>query len=64
MPGVVPLAVATGAGAEICQSLGTAAFFGMLGVTLITPTLLRRGAAAFRQGVSLKVTFRFETAGR
>jgi hypothetical protein len=26
--------------------------------------LLRRGAAAFRQGVSLKVTFRFETAGR
>jgi hypothetical protein len=26
--------------------------------------LLRRGAAAFGQGVSLKVTFRFETAGQ
>ena len=41
--GVVPLAVATGAGAEMRQSLGTAAvFFGMLGVTLFgllfTPT--------------------------
>jgi hydrophobic/amphiphilic exporter-1 (mainly G- bacteria), HAE1 family len=32
--GVVPLAVATGAGAEMCQSLGTAVFAGMLGVTL------------------------------
>jgi len=32
--GVVPLAVATGAGAEMRQSLGTAVFFGMLGVTL------------------------------
>ena len=31
--GVVPLAVATGAGAEMRQSLGTAVFFGMLGVT-------------------------------
>ena len=40
--GVVPLAVATGAGAEMRQSLGTAVFFGMLGVTLFgllfTPT--------------------------
>jgi HAE1 family hydrophobic/amphiphilic exporter-1 len=40
--GVVPLAVATGAGAEMRQSLGTAMFFGMLGVTLFgsifTPT--------------------------
>jgi hypothetical protein len=39
---VVPLAVATGAGAEMRQSLGTAVFFGMLGVTLFgllfTPT--------------------------
>jgi HAE1 family hydrophobic/amphiphilic exporter-1 len=39
--GVVPLAVATGAGAEMRQSLGTAVFFGMLGVTgfglLFTP---------------------------
>src|SRR5258708_29088150 len=40
--GVVPLAVATGAGAEMRQSLGTALFFGLLGVTLFgllfTPT--------------------------
>jgi hydrophobe/amphiphile efflux-1 (HAE1) family protein len=32
--GVAPLAVATGAGAEMRQSLGTAVFFGMLGVTI------------------------------
>src|SRR5579859_6020494 len=31
--GVVPLAIATGAGSEMRQSLGTAVFFGMLGVT-------------------------------
>jgi hydrophobe/amphiphile efflux-1 (HAE1) family protein len=31
--GVIPLAIATGAGAEMRQSLGTAVFFGMLGVT-------------------------------
>jgi multidrug efflux pump subunit AcrB len=31
---VVPLAIASGAGAEMRQSLGTAVFFGMLGVTL------------------------------
>jgi multidrug efflux pump len=30
---VIPLALATGAGAEMRQSLGTAVFFGMLGVT-------------------------------
>jgi HAE1 family hydrophobic/amphiphilic exporter-1 len=40
--GVVPLAVPTGAGAEMRQSLGTTVFFGMLGVTLFgllfTPT--------------------------
>jgi hydrophobe/amphiphile efflux-1 (HAE1) family protein len=47
--GVFPLAVATGAGAEMRQSLGTAVFCGMLGVTifglLFTPafyTLVRR----------------------
>jgi len=47
--GVVPLVVATGAGSEMRQSLGTAVFAGMLGVTgfglLFTPvfyTLLRR----------------------
>ena len=31
--GVLPLVLATGAGAEMRQSLGTAVFFGMLGVT-------------------------------
>jgi hydrophobe/amphiphile efflux-1 (HAE1) family protein len=47
--GVAPLAVATGAGAEMRQSLGTAVFFGMLGVTvfglIFTPvfyTIVRR----------------------
>jgi Cu/Ag efflux pump CusA len=39
--GVLPLAVASGAGSEMRQSLGTAVFFGMLGVTvfglLVTP---------------------------
>jgi multidrug efflux pump subunit AcrB len=39
--GVLPLAIATGAGAEMRQALGTAVFFGMLGVTffglLLTP---------------------------
>jgi len=39
--GVAPLTVATGAGAEMRQSLGTTVFFGMLGVTcfglLFTP---------------------------
>jgi hydrophobe/amphiphile efflux-1 (HAE1) family protein len=39
--GVIPLAIATGAGAEMRQSLGTAVLFGMLGVTffglLFTP---------------------------
>jgi HAE1 family hydrophobic/amphiphilic exporter-1 len=32
--GVVPLVIAEGAGAEMRQALGTAVFFGMLGVTL------------------------------
>ena len=32
--GVLPLVIATGAGAEMRQSLGTAVFCGMLGVTL------------------------------
>jgi multidrug efflux pump subunit AcrB len=39
--GVVPLVIATGAGAEMRQSLGTAVFAGMIGVTafglLFTP---------------------------
>jgi hypothetical protein len=32
--GVIPLAIATGPGAEMRQALGTAVFFGMVGVTL------------------------------
>src|SRR5262249_3554298 len=47
--GVAPLVVATGAGSEMRQSLGTAVFFGMLGVTvfglMFTPvfyTVIRR----------------------
>ena len=40
--GVVPLMIATGPGAEMRQALGTAVFFGMLGVTgfglVFTPT--------------------------
>jgi len=48
--GVLPLAIATGPGAEMRQALGTAVFSGMLGVTLfglfLTPVffvLLSRG---------------------
>ena len=32
--GVLPLAIATGPGAEMRQALGTAVFFGMIGVTI------------------------------
>jgi len=53
--GVVPLMIASGAGAEMRQALGTAVFFGMLGVTffglIFTPsfyTLVRRMAGAGR----------------
>ncbi len=53
--GVAPLVVATGAGAEMRQSLGTAVFGGMLGVTvfglLFTPafyTLVQRGLGRSR----------------
>ena len=31
--GVIPLIIATGAGAEMRQALGTVVFFGMIGVT-------------------------------
>src|SRR6266851_2897369 len=51
--GVVPLAIATGAGAEMRQSLGTAVFFGMLGVTvfglLFTPTFYTVVQSLFRR---------------
>jgi multidrug efflux pump subunit AcrB len=54
--GVVPLVLATGAGAEMRQALGTAVFFGMLGVTLFglmfTPAfyVLIRWIAALSRG--------------
>jgi multidrug efflux pump len=54
--GVLPLARATGPGAEMRQALGTAVFSGMLGVTLLglflTPVfyVLLRGGAADRAG--------------
>src|SRR6266436_3298315 len=55
--GVAPLMVATGAGAEMRQSLGTAVFSGMLGVTgfglLFTPvfyTVVRRIGSRGRAG--------------
>ncbi|HUU25636.1 MAG TPA: efflux RND transporter permease subunit, partial [Methyloceanibacter sp.] len=51
--GVVPLVIASGAGSEMRQSLGTAVFFGMLGVTafglIFTPifyVVVRKFAAA------------------
>ena len=49
--GVVPLVIATGAGAEMRQALGTAVFFGMIGVTafglIFTPVfyVVSRGLA-------------------
>jgi hydrophobe/amphiphile efflux-1 (HAE1) family protein len=57
--GVVPLVIATGAGAEMRQSLGTAVFYGMLGVTLFgllfTPlfyvVVRRLGGAGGHKGV-------------
>ena len=53
--GVLPLTIATGAGAEMRQSLGTAVFYGMLGVTifglLFTPVfyVVARAMARRRQ---------------
>ncbi|NIJ40695.1 HAE1 family hydrophobic/amphiphilic exporter-1 [Parvibaculum indicum] len=54
--GVVPLMLGTGAGYEMRQSLGTAVFFGMLGVTgfglVFTPVfyvVARRAAARMRE---------------
>jgi hydrophobe/amphiphile efflux-1 (HAE1) family protein len=60
--GVAPLVVATGAGAEMRQSLGTAVFAGMLGVTgfglLFTPafyTAVRKLGENKRQAAPAKV---------
>jgi HAE1 family hydrophobic/amphiphilic exporter-1 len=52
--GVLPLTVATGAGAEMRQSLGVAVFYGMLGVTifglLFTPVFYVVARALARRG--------------
>jgi multidrug efflux pump subunit AcrB len=48
--GVVPLMIATGAGAQMLQALGTAVFFGMLGVTAFGLRVLR-ARAPFRDNV-------------
>jgi hydrophobe/amphiphile efflux-1 (HAE1) family protein len=56
--GVLPLAIATGAGAEMRQSLGTAVFFGMIGVTffglIFTPVfyVVIRGLVARRRAAA------------
>ena len=57
--GVIPLVIAEGAGAEMRQALGTAVFFGMLGVTLFgllfTPVfyvLCRRWGSLARPGMA------------
>jgi multidrug efflux pump subunit AcrB len=54
--GVLPLVIAKGAGAEMRQALGTAVFFGMLGVTffglIFTPifyVVIRKTVDRFRQ---------------
>ncbi len=57
--GVAPLAVATGAGAEMRQSLGTAVFCGMLGVTgfglLFTPAFYTVVRSLGRRRVAARV---------
>jgi HAE1 family hydrophobic/amphiphilic exporter-1 len=58
--GVLPLVLATGAGAEMRQALGTAVFFGMLGVTLFgllfTPVFYVLVRWVGTRGASVKTT--------
>jgi multidrug efflux pump len=54
--GVVPLVIASGAGAEMRQALGTAVFFGMLGVTVFGLFLTPVFYVVIR-----KLTVRFKT---
>jgi HAE1 family hydrophobic/amphiphilic exporter-1 len=58
--GVLPLTVATGAGAEMRQSLGVAVFYGMLGVTLFgllfTPVFYVVARAMARRGAPRAAT--------
>ena len=51
--GVLPLVIATGPGAEMRQALGTAVFFGMLGVTLFGLSLTPVFYIAIRQAPTL-----------
>jgi multidrug efflux pump len=58
--GVIPLIIATGAGAEMRQALGTVVFFGMIGVTFfgifLTPvfyTLIRRLAGQHHEPLAV-----------
>jgi len=59
--GVLPLVLATGAGAEMRQALGTAVFYGMIGVTLFgllfTPVfyVVCRWLASFREAKMAKM---------
>ncbi|MDB5712687.1 MAG: transporter [Sphingomonadales bacterium] len=63
--GTVPLVIATGAGSELRQALGTAVFFGMIGVTafglLFTPTFYvvcrALGTRLARKPKALSATF-------
>jgi multidrug efflux pump subunit AcrB len=56
--GVVPLVLASGAGAEVRKAMGAAVFAGMIGVTLfgllLTPVfyVLARGARSEKAGVA------------
>ena len=66
--GVLPLAMATGAGAEMRQSLGTAVFYGMLGVTLFglvfTPVFYVVARAMARRGGGSRLAPSANAAGR
>ena len=60
--GVLPLVIAKGAGAEMRQALGTAVFFGMLGVTffglIFTPifyVVIRKTVERFRRPKAAQV---------
>ena len=59
--GAVPLVLATGAGAELRQALGTAVFFGMAGVTIFglifTPTFYVVSRALGERFAQLRARF-------
>jgi Cu/Ag efflux pump CusA len=61
--GVLPLMLARGAGAEMRQSLGTAVFFGMLGVTFFGLILTPVFYVVIRRFASKKTPIRVSPAG-